>query len=85
MVGKKGCDMIDCENERQEREAQNRITMMAINLAKLFPPVDAAGLLIGAAVGILETTYGRQKAIEYVAELAREMAGVGDDDEELLN
>ena len=63
------------------QRAQRRMSMQALALQQMFTPMDAAGLLIGAAVGVLETEYGRHKAAEYVEGLAREMRGKGDSDE----
>jgi hypothetical protein len=50
------------------------MTSLALTLQLLLPPIDVAGLLAGAAVSVLRTTYGADKAAEYVAEMAAEMS-----------
>jgi hypothetical protein len=65
--------MIDEYAPNLVARAQRRMSEMALSLQKLFSPIDVAGLLIGAAVGILSVNFGRDKAAEYVGELAREM------------
>jgi hypothetical protein len=66
--------MIDCDDERQEREAQDRVSLLAMNLSRLFGPVDAAGLMAGGMIGVMTAAYGRKAAIAYVKGLLEEMS-----------
>lgn len=55
-------------------EARARMTALATNLTKIFAPVDVAGLLAGAAFGVIAGVYGRARAREYFAELADDIS-----------
>lgn len=52
---------------------RRRMSMRAHDLAGRLGPKDAAGTLIGAAVGLLETTYGQAKAADYLRGVAEEL------------
>ncbi len=54
--------------------ARTRMTLLAQNLTRLFPAIDVAGLLTGAAIGVLRCAHGPRKATEYFIELAAEMS-----------
>lgn len=62
-----------CDNDKQLDEARSRMTRLASDLTKIFTPIDAAGILAGAAIALVAGTYGRAKAVEYLTELARDL------------
>jgi hypothetical protein len=43
---------------------------VAVGLAQKLGPLDAAGVLMGAAIGVLTTGLGPEKAVEYLRGLA---------------
>jgi len=57
----------------QLEDARTRMTALANRLVMVLPPMDVAGVLAGAAIGVLRTHYGPEKAAEYMTELAVEM------------
>jgi hypothetical protein len=65
--------MIDCDDQELEKRATHRMSEFALSLQKAFSPIDTVGLLIGAAVGVLETNYGRRGATAYIRGLLDEM------------
>jgi hypothetical protein len=79
--------MIDCDDEQLEKRATRKISELALSLQKLFSPLDVVGLLIGAAVGVLEQTYGRRAGIAYIEGLLDEMRRdeIGRDGPSLVN
>ena len=79
--GAESLKMIDEDNADREQRAQRKMSETALSLQRLFSPIDAAGLMIGAAVGILEVNFGRRMAAAYVEGLAREMRGEPSEDE----
>jgi hypothetical protein len=56
------------------KAAQSRMSRFAVQLAERLGAMDAAGLLMGAAVGVLTSEYGADTASHYLEELAEEMA-----------
>jgi hypothetical protein len=75
----------DDDADPRVQEAQRRISQLALNLQRIFSPIDSAGLLLGGACGILETALGREAAAKYLLLLAKEMRGEPPDDEPTLN
>lgn len=73
--------MSDENRIRDERleEARKHMSLIAFNLQKVMAPIDAAGVLMGAALGILTQRFGEAKAIEYLRELATELEEDDDD------
>ena len=59
-------------------EARSRLTALAVGLAARLGPRAAAGLLIGAASGVLETAFGREHAVEMFRGMA-DAIELGDD------
>ena len=57
----------------QLARVRGRMSMLARDLAGRLGPMDAAGTLIGAAVGLLATTYGEAKAVDYLRGVADEL------------
>jgi hypothetical protein len=55
-------------------QARRSMTRLAINLQQVLTPIEVAGVLAGAATGVLTSTYGREKAVEYFTELACELS-----------
>src|SRR5205085_2087528 len=49
-------------------QARRSMTRLAINLQRVLTPIEVAGVLAGAATGVLTSTYGREKAVEYFTE-----------------
>src|SRR5262245_10409722 len=43
-------------------QARLRIATLAVNLAKIFSPIDVAGIFAGTAISIVTRAYGREKA-----------------------
>lgn len=62
------------EQTPQIERAQSRMTMLALNLQRVFSPVDVAGLLTGAAIGVLSHALGPEKTREYFSAIADELA-----------
>jgi hypothetical protein len=60
-------------SEDQLARVRRRMSMLAHDLAGRLGPMDAAGTLIGAAVGLLETTYGQAKTVDYLRGVAEEL------------
>jgi hypothetical protein len=52
------------------QQARERLAELGLNLQKIMTPLDVAGLLCGAATGVLLSTFGPAKAAEYFNELA---------------
>ncbi len=52
-------------------QARMRMTHTTLKLQVMFKPEDVAGLLVGAAIGVLIDAFGREKAREYFADIAR--------------
>jgi hypothetical protein len=55
------------------KEAQERISDVAVGLARLFTPMRAAALLAGAALTLVRSTYGRDAARDFFAGVAEEI------------
>lgn len=55
-------------------QARERMTALAVSLTQAFSPMDVAGMLAGAAIGVVASTYGRAKAVEYFTEIACELS-----------
>jgi len=53
-------------DEKKFQEARIRISNLTIGLTHLFSPVDAAGLLFGAGVGVLADGLGPQETKKYL-------------------
>jgi hypothetical protein len=56
-----------------KEDAQAHMTRLAIRLLGMFGPLDAAGLLAGAAVTLLRNALGDERAADYFATLADEI------------
>lgn len=54
-------------------EANKRLAALAMHLTKIFPPMQVAQLLAGAAFGVISGVYGPDKAREFFAELSEEI------------
>lgn len=63
--------MDDTEREERLEAARKRMTRVAVALQRIMPGIDVAGVLIGAAVGVLEEN-GLDPAV-YLRELANEL------------
>jgi hypothetical protein len=57
-------------DDRDIQKARAHMTAVALGLATKLGPLDAAGVLIGAATGVLTATFGHEKAAEYFREIA---------------
>lgn len=57
----------------QLARVRRRMSMLANELVGRLGPMDVVGSMMGAALGVLETTYGQAKAVKYVRELADEL------------
>jgi hypothetical protein len=66
---------MNIESSDRMDEAKARMARLATNLTRIFTPIDVAGLLAGAAFGVIAGVYGRAKAQEYFSELADEIGG----------
>ena len=53
--------------------ARGHMTATAAGLRHVLGPLNAAGVLIGAAVGVLSMAFGEAKAAEYVRKLADDL------------
>ncbi len=61
-------------HERRMAQGRRHLTLVALSLTKVLSPIDAAGLLMGAAVGILTEHVGDGAAEDYLRQLADELA-----------
>ncbi len=52
-------------------QARMRLTHQTLKLQSVFKPEDVAGLLVGAAIGVLLDTFGHEKTREYFTDIAR--------------
>lgn len=59
-------------------KARAHMTAVALGLAQALGPLDAAGVLMGAAQGVLVDNFGRETATRYLRELADETELAGD-------
>jgi len=67
-------------DEKKMLMARQRMTATAASLHHVLGGLNAAGLLIGAACGVLATEFGDAKAAEYLREVADAIeADDGDD------
>ena len=62
----------DIRDQRLE-EARTHMSAVAIGLQAGLAPINAVGVLMGAAIGILESTYDSEKAAQYLREIADEL------------
>jgi hypothetical protein len=53
--------------------AQLRMMELAANFQQVLPPIYVANLFAGTLVGLLMSSLGREKAAEYLTELAVEL------------
>ena len=63
----------DPQRAEKLRQAHRHTSHLAAGLVKVFGPIDAAGVLIGAAAGILEVEGGSALAAKYLRELAADV------------
>jgi len=59
--------------EQTMLEARAHCTVIAASLAQVVGPTHAAGLLLGGALGILVTHFGRDEAVRQLRELAADV------------
>lgn len=57
-------------HERTMAKARQHCTVIAASLRHVIGPINAAGLLLGGACGILLTEYGRDEAVRHLREMA---------------
>jgi hypothetical protein len=65
-------------DERTMTEARTRMTRLSVGLAAKLGPQEAAGVLAGAAIGVLTTAFGPEHAATFFRELA-DAIELGDD------
>jgi hypothetical protein len=61
------------DDEKTMLKARAHCTVIAATLRHRVGPMNAAGLLLGGACGILTTEYGNEQAARHLRELANEI------------
>lgn len=61
------------DRETKLERARSHMSVTAKKLTAVLGPTDAAGVLMGAAVGVLSEAFGQDKAVEYLREIANEI------------
>jgi len=68
-----GEDKDAARREQLLQAARRRVGEQVVELRKVLSPLDVAGLLIGAAAGIITEVHGPELAPQYLHELAEEV------------
>jgi hypothetical protein len=76
--------MENSDHDDELRAAQRKMSELALNLQRRFPPLTVVSVFAGAMCGILENTRPGGGA-RYMAELAAEMSGDGETKKPLMN
>lgn len=66
-------DQLNEQRDKSLATARQWMTRNALTLQQRLDPIDSAGILIGAAIGVLLSTVGKAKAVEYLLNIAADL------------